>query len=110
MTGEMLREDLTREEYPLHFAVADALKGSVEPFDVYQGPYVLIGEDVRVGRPPYQIAPRGFGVVRLWLLSEDGFAHRWYNEANEKQSGEFLMYESDEMNARQAVEAAREVL
>lgn len=58
MTGEMYREDITREAYPLHFAIADALKGTVELFDVYQEPYVLIGADHRCGR---------LDVCRLWI-------------------------------------------
>lgn len=40
MTGEMSREDVTPEEFPLHFAIAKAMRGKVHPFDVYQGPYV----------------------------------------------------------------------
>ena len=43
MTGEMSREDVTREAYPLHFAIADAFKGRVRPFDQYQGPFVDAG-------------------------------------------------------------------
>lgn len=40
MTGEMHSSEVTRESYPLHFAIADALGGEVRPFDQYQGPYV----------------------------------------------------------------------
>lgn len=51
MTGEMYKSDVTEEEYPLHFAIAKALHGTVEPFDVYQGPYVVIGH-ARCDFPP----------------------------------------------------------
>jgi hypothetical protein len=45
MTGEMSKQDVTRDAYPLHFAIARALNGRVEPFDVYRGPYIRIGHD-----------------------------------------------------------------
>ncbi len=41
MTGEMHKSEVTREAYPLHFACADAVGGTVEPFDQYQGPYIV---------------------------------------------------------------------
>ncbi len=66
MTGEMIKSDVTREAYPLHFAIADELGGSVEPFDQYQGPYVVIGGDIRSGSGPYALAPRGLGIVRRY--------------------------------------------
>lgn len=40
MTGEMSQSEVTREAYPLHFAIADRLGGEVRAFDQYQGPYV----------------------------------------------------------------------
>lgn len=40
MTGEMSQSEVTREAYPIHFAIADARQGSVHAFDQYQGPYV----------------------------------------------------------------------
>ena len=85
MTGEMYKDDVTREEFPVHFAIADAVGGTVEPFDVYQGPYVLVGSDIRSGDEPYQIAPRGLGVVRLWLCDKDGY-FTVFNEANNNES------------------------
>lgn len=39
-TGEMGNDDLTRDQWPWHFAVADAIGGEVKPFDQYQGPYI----------------------------------------------------------------------
>lgn len=55
MTGEMSKADVTREAFPVHFAIADELGGSVHPFDVYQGPY---------------IRARGH---KLWLMDDEGF-------------------------------------
>lgn len=109
MTGEMLQSDVTREAFPLHFAMADAVGGTVQPFDVYQGPYVLVGADVRIGAAPYAVAPRGLGVVRLWLCSDDGAICTVYNEATEEQSPPFMW--DDEAAAVEAalmVTAARD--
>lgn len=108
MAGEMFASDVTREAWPLHFAIADAFNGTVKPFDQYQGPYVSIGEDIRVGNDPYAYAPRIPGIVRLWIITEEGEVGQVYNEDNEKTSSPFFFYtnsaESD------AVDAAREVL
>ena len=68
MTGEMTTVD--REEWPTHFAIAEAVGGTVQPFDVYQGPYIVVGADMRVGTPPYQLAVQHMGVIRLWLTDE----------------------------------------
>lgn len=109
MTGEMHASEVTRENFPLHFAIAAALGGEVKPFDQYQGPYVVIGSDVRAGAPPYAVAPLHLGVVRLWLSGHmvDGFGFV-YNEASEKTSKPFPLYQED---ARErAVEAARSVI
>lgn len=108
MTGEMIREDVTPEAYPTHFAIAKALGGTVEPFDQYQGPYVLIGEDIRSGSEPYAVTVRGLGVVRLWLCSEDGAFGYIYNEANEKQSSFFPL--NADITDDLAVDAARSVV
>lgn len=72
MTGEMSKADVTSEEYPLHFAVAKALGGTVEPFDVYQGPYVLT--------PAHE---------RLFLTNNDGVSGCWWNEATSLESAMF---------------------
>lgn len=77
MTGEMVRIDpITGEEpdgttWSIHAAIAKALGGEVKPFDKYQGPYVVIGADVRIGNPPYQYAPSHLGVVRLWVYDDE---------------------------------------
>ena len=105
MTGEMCRSELTAEAYPIHFAIAKALGGSVEPFDQYQGPYVCIGRDVRCGAGPYALAPRGLGIVRLWVCSDDGAVCTVYNEATNKSSAPFLWNDK-----RAAVKAARATL
>lgn len=105
MTGEMHQSEVTREAYPLHFAVADALGGVVHAFDQYQGPYVCIGPDLRIGQPPYAIAPKGLGIVRLWLCYDSSGWITIYNEANERTSDLFRWD-----NASTAVEAARSVL
>ncbi len=106
MTGEMYESDLTPDEYPLHFAVARALKGKVRPFDVYQGPYVVIGEDITSGAQPYAYCPRGLGVVRLWIIDDDGGGTcTVYNEANDKISKPFWWN-----STRAACRAARSVL
>ena len=91
MTGEMIKEELTPETYPLQFAIADALGGEVQPFDVYQGPYVSIGPDLRIGHAPYAVAVQGLGITRLWVMSEDGVVATIFNEANEQESDPFLM-------------------
>src|SRR5574341_1070698 len=112
MAGEMFQDEVTRENYPLHFAIADKFHGKVIAFDQYQGPYVVIGKDVRVGNSPYAIAPRGMVIVRLWLCSDDGGAYFIYNEANERKSEEFLLLREGGpiSNEQQAVWAAEEVL
>ena len=104
MTGEKTKSDLTRELFPDHFAIADALNGHVEPFDIYQGPYICIGEDVRSGTDPYAIAVTGLGVVRLWLLDEGAGLDCVYNEANGKRA----WFIQDDKNS--LIEAARNVL
>jgi hypothetical protein len=109
-TGEMSQEELDangREEWPLHYAIADALGGTVKAFDQYQGPYVLIGSESR-GQGVYAPALRGEGVVRLWISSEDGMDGIVYNEDNEKQSAPFPLI--GPMAEQDAVSAAEEVL
>ena len=77
MTGEMVT--VVREEWPIHAAIAEAVGGELKPFDVYQGPYIVVGKDVRVGKPPYQLAPKGLGVVRLWV----GFDYVYREDTDE---------------------------
>ena len=76
MTGEMysINQDGLDDdgnEWPIHAAIAKAVKGTLQPFDQYQGPYILVGEDVRIGSRPYQVAVQGLGVIRLWLGADD---------------------------------------
>ena len=66
MTGEMY--EATRDEWPTHFAIADAVGGTVQPFDQYQGPYIVVESDIRIGNTPYAYAPPG--PVRLWMVEE----------------------------------------
>ncbi len=110
MTGEMLRSDVTREAYPLHFAIARALHGRVEPFDMYQGPYVVIGADIRVGASPYAMPVQHLGIVRLWVGSADDNSDMAtvYNEATDKVSAPFWPY--GPLATRHACKAARSVL
>ena len=73
MTGEMSRSEVTRTNYPLHFAAARKFKGSVHPFDQYQGPYVFIP-----GRGRFWLCPNDEGT--LWF---------WVEQNTEKQSCDF---------------------
>lgn len=88
MTGEMSKADVTREAYPIHFEIADAIGGTVEPFDVYQGPYIA--------------TPDG---VRLFVCSDDGCNAFIWNEATKAESEPFPTYDELEW----AVAAMREV-
>ena len=97
--------DSNGDHWPLHAAVARELGGEIKPFDVYQGPYVVIGGDVRVGDAPYAVAVQGLGVVRLWLSSDDGYFCQWYNEATGRASEEFPYHDEG-----WAVEAARSLV
>ena len=109
MTGEMERIDpITGEEpdgttWPIHAAIAKALGGEVMPFDKYQGPYVVVGADVRIGNPPYQYAPSHLGVVRLWVC-DDGDVCEIYREDTNTTASFFPE------DIESAVEAARELM
>ena len=106
MTGEMHPSEVTREAYPLHFAVADALGGTVHPFDQYQGPYVSIGPDIRTRVRSWALHhPRGLGIVRLWFQYFGQKGVTIYNEANDRVSEPF-----SEWTCECAVAAARSVL
>lgn len=77
MTGEMSQSEVTREAWPIHFAIADALGGEVRAFDQYQGPYVFVP---RQGR---------FRARKLWLnWVANGFA-RIYDEMSDRWSTAF---------------------
>ncbi len=111
MTGEMAwikqnGEDSNGEEWAVHAAVARAVGGRLEPFDVYQGPYIVVGPDSRVGERPYQLNLPG--PLRLWLqMIDDGFGCI-YREDTEAQSPPFPVFGSDAESL--AVEAARKLL
>jgi hypothetical protein len=77
MTGEMSRDEVTRESYPLHFALGDKLGGTVRPFDQYQGPFLS--------------SPRGV----FWLISGDGYHCRWYEGNGSLVSESFAYDDSD---------------
>ena len=74
MTGEMHSitqkgVDSNGDSWPTHAAIARAVKGKLKPFDVYQGPYIVVGPDLQVGIPPYMLSVQG--IVRLWLADAD---------------------------------------
>lgn len=93
MTGEMSKADVTPEEFPIHFALAKEFGGTVEPFDVYQGPYVLL--------------PDG---TRLFIGCDDGaFGYVW-NESTRESSAEFPYCDGGELECLCAIEAARSVV
>lgn len=90
MTGEQSKSEVTREAFPLHFAIADAIGGEVRPFDKYQGPYIATK------------------AARLWLVSADGYRASVYNETADKESNDFPAYTPDA--AAVAVAMARTVI
>ncbi len=78
MTGEMYSIHPTKAQepdgtiWPLHKAIVQALirrgySAHVEPFDQYQGPYIVIGPEFRAGRAPYVVPIGGVGIKRLWV-------------------------------------------
>lgn len=88
MTGEMSRSEVTPEAYPVHFAIANALGGTVHPFDQYQGPFVSAAGH------------------RLWLTGEgDGFV-AVYSETAHRQSQWF----PESMGEELAPDEARELI
>ena len=113
MTGEMLfiTQDGTDQDgdvWHIHAEVAKAVGGKLKPFDKYQGPYISIGPDLRVGNNPYAIPVRlrgGGGFVRLWLTTDDDYFGRVYREDTDTLSEPFPM-EDMEM----AIEAAKSLL
>lgn len=90
MTGEMHQSEVTRESFPLHFAVADAVGGEVRPFDQYQGPYIAVP-----------------GKGRLWIMTEDGIFGAIYSEWLDD-SRIFVLYGPD--SAIRAAHTARSLL
>lgn len=81
MTGEMSRDEVTEENFPIHFAIAKALGGTVHPFDQYQGPYISNFPDVG---------------AKLWLqVHGEGPGFQIYNSINEKLSP--ITYDSEKL-------------
>lgn len=77
MAGEMSQSEVTRDAYPDLFRLMDALKrrgirSEPKAFDQYQGPYLAVRNDIRVGNAPYQVLTNMPGVLRVWL-HEHGF-------------------------------------
>ena len=75
MAGEMTTEEVTKENFPIHFAVAKSLGGGVRPFDQYQGPFVYVP---------------GFG--KFWLCMVDSHFARWYSDYTGKVSEIFYAF------------------
>jgi hypothetical protein len=90
MTGEM--SVVTKEAYPLHFAVVERFGGSVHPFDTYQGPYISYKTNV--------------GYARFFLVTDDGVFANWYNETSFRYSPTFTATD-DADDLTRAVEAFR---
>jgi hypothetical protein len=103
MTGEMFYinpetgEDSNGECWPIHLAIAQAVGGTLKPFDVYQGPYIAVGTDLTVGNSPYAMPVRGLRIIRLWVCS---------NEVYREDTEESLPFWDEE----DAVNAAKEIL
>lgn len=87
--GGQSPEDVSREEYPIWYIIADALGGTVEPFDVYQGPYITV--------------PGNEG--RLFIVTEDGVTAQVWNEHTNAISDEFWVEDENT-----AVDAAISIL
>lgn len=68
MTGEMTKDELTREAFPLHFAAADLADGAeVRPFDYYQGPFVNVP-----AQGNFWLVPDNEGQTCQWWRESDG--------------------------------------
>lgn len=103
MTGEMTKVD--SQEWPIQAAIARSVKGKLQPFDVYQGPYVSVGADIRAGSGAYAMPLQGLGLVRLWVTSDDGATARVYREDTDTLSAPFYY-----RNTRAACREARKLL
>ena len=119
MTGEMYSiHPITAREpdgtvWPLHAAIVRGLRrrgyvATVQPFDQYQGPYILIGTDIRVGDRPYQLAVQGLGIVRLWLGLGGNDMSLVYREDTDSRSHPF--WPDGQGAGRRAIKAALEVI
>ena len=120
MTGEMHHidqdgKDDSGNEWTTHAAIAKALRdegydATLQPFDQYQGPYILVGKDILVGERPYQLAVQNMGVIRLWVISAevDGFLQghsQIYREDADNLSDTFLQDDFED-----AIACAKELM
>jgi len=109
MTGEMHHIDPVTGEEPdgtiweYHAAIAKAVHGTIKAFDQYQGPYVVVGPDLRVGDAPYQVAPTGLGIIRLWVCNDVDDLPHVVREDTGKMSGPCF-------DAQEAAKAAVELM
>ena len=100
-----------RPNYPTHFKLADALRrrgyknATVEAFDTYQGPYIAVNGDIKIGNPPYQYCPSGLGVIRLWLTEDRDQLPCLYREDTNKS---YPIFDYD--NVREIIRAALSLL
>ena len=109
MTGEMswinpkTGEDSNGDSWPIHLAVAKAVGGELKPFDVYQGPYISVGIDLRIGNSPYSIPVQNQKCIRLWVIPVDDYDVAIYREDTDTQSYAFSAYAGDvEFEAKHA--------
>ena len=110
MTGEMYRinqngEDNDGNVWGLHAAIAKAVGGQLQPFDQYQGPYIVVGKDLTAGQSPYSMPIQHLGIVRLWVCPQDDVSSFVYREDTDQSSFAFL-YNDTEM----AIQAAKSLL
>jgi hypothetical protein len=95
--------DSSGDTWSVHAAIARAVGGTLEPFDVYQGPYVLVGDDRLCGQSPYRVTLPG--PCRLWLDANASGMGTVYRE----DTGTAALY-WPESSETAAVEAARSLL
>ena len=109
MTGEMswinpeTGKDSNGDVWNIHLAIAKAVGGELKPYDVYQGPYISVGIDLRIGNSPYSIPVQNQKCVRLWVIPVNDYDAVVYREDTDKQSYAFCMYSGDvEFEAKHA--------
>jgi len=101
MTGEMFwinpetGEDSNGGCWPIHLAVAKAVGGELKPFDVYQGPYISVGVDLRIGNTPYSIPVQNQKCIRLWVVNVEDYDAAIYREDTDTQSYAFCAFSGD---------------
>ena len=115
MTGEMYHidqdgKDDSGNEWTMHAAIAKALRdegydATLQPFDQYQGPYILVGKDIRVGNAPYRLAVQNMGVIRLWIVAHDDPVSQIQREDTDTLSESFWWNDT-----KSAIACAKELL